>query len=148
MRVYHYLFFATRIQINVSWSGTGSGPGQMIRIQPETETLHLTEQYNNAYICLGEENHCFWVLKDTTFLSLSGWRIGSTTPTESGSGTGSLFETYTMFRRCMRHLEKQLSFQITCMPGSGMETVNWQKWNTGYVCFCVTVDLPGNLSCP
>ena len=31
MRVYHDLFFATRIQINVSWSGSGSG--QMILIQ-------------------------------------------------------------------------------------------------------------------
>ena len=31
MWVYHDLFFATRIQINVSWSG--SGPGQIIRIR-------------------------------------------------------------------------------------------------------------------
>ena len=33
MWVYHNLFFATRIEINVSWSG--SGTGQMIRIKPD-----------------------------------------------------------------------------------------------------------------
>ena len=33
MWVYHDLFFATRIQINVIWNG--SGPGQIIRIQPD-----------------------------------------------------------------------------------------------------------------
>ena len=32
MRVYHD-FFCTRIQINVSWCGSGSGSGQMIRIR-------------------------------------------------------------------------------------------------------------------
>ena len=38
MLVYYYLFFATRIQINVSWSE--SGPGQMIRIQPDPDPKH------------------------------------------------------------------------------------------------------------
>ena len=39
MRVYHDLILATRIQINVYWSGSGSG--QMIRIQPGPDTKHL-----------------------------------------------------------------------------------------------------------
>ena len=36
MRVYHDIIFASRIQFNVPWSGSGSGPGRMIRIQRET----------------------------------------------------------------------------------------------------------------
>ena len=40
MLVYHDLFFATRIQINVSCSEFGSEPGQMIRIQPDPDPKH------------------------------------------------------------------------------------------------------------
>ena len=38
MRVYHDFIFGTRIQINVSWYGSGSG--QMIRIRPDPDPKH------------------------------------------------------------------------------------------------------------
>ena len=47
MWVYHDLFFATLIQINVSWSWSGSGPGQMIRIQPDFKTSILSFQIDD-----------------------------------------------------------------------------------------------------
>ena len=38
MRVYNDFFFGTRIQINISWYGSGSG--QMIRIRPDPDPKH------------------------------------------------------------------------------------------------------------
>ena len=51
MWIYHDLFFATRIQINVSWSGSGSksGPGQMIRIQQDPDPKHC---YHCKYVLI------------------------------------------------------------------------------------------------
>ena len=50
MRVYHYSFCATRIRINVSWSGSGSG--QIIRINRIRNTGE--HPYEGRAICILE----------------------------------------------------------------------------------------------
>ena len=43
MRVYHNFIFDTRILINVSWCGSGSGFGQMIWIRPDPDSKHCVQ---------------------------------------------------------------------------------------------------------
>ena len=45
MQLYHDFFFGTRIQINVSWYGSGSGSWPMIRIR-----IRNTDNYYMIYI--------------------------------------------------------------------------------------------------
>ena len=45
------------------------------------------------HLCTGVASRCSWAWSATTSWSPSGWRTGSTTPTASGSGTGSRCRT-------------------------------------------------------
>ena len=59
MWVYHNLFFATRIKINVSWSGAGFG--QMKQIQPALDLEHCLGSMSIENQFLIKENfHNCW----------------------------------------------------------------------------------------